>query len=132
VPIPWARSEDEGFHAFRGRAFERDASIIYACVKGHLCTGNYFFPEESLEAAVESYHKFYNDFVVLYGAPILDNSPWQLGAASMDPRLIAADPRRYMISWQTSRVHASMRLFPPTISDGALWQVSVIMSAVNK
>ena len=29
VPIPWARSENEGFHAFRGRAFERDASIVY-------------------------------------------------------------------------------------------------------
>ena len=64
----------------------------------NLCTGNYFFPEESLEAAVESYHKLYNDFIVLYGAPILDNSPWQVGAASMDPRLIASDPRRYMIS----------------------------------
>ena len=132
VPIPWTRSEEEGFHAFRGRAFERDVSIVYVCVDGNLCTGNYFFPEESLEAAVESYHKLYNDFVVLYGPPNLDNSPWQLDAASIDPRLIASDPRRYMISWQTSRVHASMHLLPPTTSSDALWRVSVIMSAANK
>jgi hypothetical protein len=130
--IPWTRSEDEGFHAFRGRAFGRNVSIVYVCVNGLLCIGNYFFPEESLEAAIESYHKLYDDFVALYGAPILDNSPWQPGAASMDQRFIASDPRRYMISWQTSRVHASMHLFRPATSEGELWRVSVIMSAAEK
>src|SRR5688572_535799 len=59
ISIPWKQPDGEDLYAFKGRAFDREVSIVYHCVKGSLYGGSYFFPLEPLDEAVESYKSIY-------------------------------------------------------------------------
>jgi hypothetical protein len=131
IPIPWTHSEAEGWYGFRGRAFGREVSILYLCVNGHLCTGNYLFPFEEPDQAVESYRGVYEDLVSRYGKPFVDNTPWQHGVPEKDQRFIASDPRRYMTSWRTSGVRTTLSLMPNSDSSGPALQVFVVVSRIR-
>ena len=129
VPIPWSDTEPEGFRAFKGRAFDREVTILYVCLHGQLRIGNYFFPFESMEAAVDTYRATYDALVAIYGVPFLDTTPWQPGSESMDPRFLASDPSGYRTSWRTLRAYVSINLLPFAVSQGEPWRVTIIMSA---
>jgi hypothetical protein len=128
VPIPWTHSEEEGWHAFRGRAFDREVSILYLCVNGHLCTGNYYFPLESFDGALKSLRFAYDSLNSTHGAPFLDNTPWQKDA---DPRFVSPDPQRYMVTWQSSRVRTTIAVMPGPDNSDSTWHVFVVV-AQNK
>jgi hypothetical protein len=132
VAIPWKQLSGADTYAFRGRDFDRDLTITYFCPKGALFSGNYYFPVEQFDAVVNSYHKAYDLMISRYGTPFVDNSPWQLGAQERDPRWIASDPRKYMTSWKTTRVFATMSLMQSFESEGPGWRVFVVVSRLKK
>jgi hypothetical protein len=108
--------------AFTGRAFDREVSISYFCLHGKFMVGNYFFPMQSLDDAVESLHEAYDSLVSKYGAPYTDNSPWR-GANS---RFVATepDPSKYTAYWRGERINAVVSLRPSGGADGR-WQVAI-------
>ena len=125
VPIPWTHSEDEGWHAFRGRAFDREVSILYLCVSGNLCTGNYFLPDESFDDALKSLRSVYDSLNSTHGEPFLDNTPWQKDA---DPRFVSRDPQRYMVTWKSSRVRTTIAVMPGPDDSDTTWHVFVVVA----
>lgn len=125
VPIPWRSPEDGELHAFRGRAFDREVSIVYFCVDGKLFTGNYFFPDEPLEEAAESYRRIYDELNALYGAPFLDDTPWQNGA-----RNPLIKPRHYA-SWRTSGLSVYATLMRRTGAPDSTRHVFVVFSRLR-
>jgi hypothetical protein len=110
--------------AFAGRAFDREVSISYFCLHGKFMVGNYFFPMQSLDNAVQSLHEAYDSLVSQYGALYTDNSPWH-GANS---RFVAAevDPTKYTAYWRGERINAVMSL-RPSGGAGAQWQVAIAL-----
>jgi hypothetical protein len=109
--------------AFIGRAFDRDVSISYFCLRGKFAVGNYFFPTQSLEDAVQSFHEAYDSLVSKYGAPYTDNSPWH-GANSRFTS-VEPDPSKYTAYWRGERVNTIISLKPGREASGARWQVAV-------
>lgn len=94
---------------FKGSVFDREATIMYMCQEGRLVLGNYLFPKQTFEAALESLHHIYDGFTSIYGVPFVDSSPWQYGSASSDPlHLVSPDPVMYMAAWRDARVHLSL------------------------
>jgi hypothetical protein len=106
--------------------------ITYFCLKGTLFSGNYYFPVEQLDAAVNSYRAAYDLLVSMYGAPLVDNSPWQVGTSSKDPRAIASDPREYMTAWKTPRSNATISLMPNFPSESLGRRVFIVVSPLTK
>ena len=125
VAIPWNHSIAEGFHAFRGRAFDREVSIVYLCVNGHLCTGNYFFPNESFDDALKSLRSVYDALTVTHGDSFFDTTPWQ---KDPDPRAVSPDPKRYMVTWKKAGVRTAISIMPDGESPGSTWRVLVVVS----
>jgi len=80
IAIPWKQLSGADTYAFRGHDHGRDLTLTYFCPKGALFSGNYYFPVEQLEVAVNTYHAAYDVMVASYGTPFTDNSPWQVGA----------------------------------------------------
>lgn len=128
VQIPWKKLDGGDLHAFRGRAFDRELSIVYFCMDGHLYSGNYFFPNESLDEAVASFRAVYESLVSTYGTPFIDNSPWQYGQQTKDPRSIASDPRRYYVSWRAWGIWATASLMPDRDDAGDDRHVFVVIT----
>lgn len=119
-------------YAFRGRDFDRDLTLTYFCPKGILFSGNYFFPVEQLEAAATSYRNAYDLLVSLYGAPYIDTTPWQVGGDTKDERAVASNPRKYMTSWRTPRLHVTVSIMPSDESGEPGWRVFVVLSRSKK
>jgi hypothetical protein len=129
VSVPWSRDD---VHAFNGRDFNRDLTFTYFCPKGVLFAGNYYFPIESLHSALESYHDAYGLLISIYGAPFLDNTPWQVGSDTSDPRAVSTDPRKYSTSWKTERTYVHIMLIPPKVSGEPDWRVFVVAMKPKK
>jgi hypothetical protein len=132
VAIPWGKISGADVYAFRGRDYDRDLILMYFCPKGALFSGNYYFPVEQIETAVTSYRNTYDLLVSVYGAPFIDNTPWQVGGSTKDERVINSDSRKYMTSWSTPRLHATISIMPSQESEGPGWRVFVVISPVKK
>jgi hypothetical protein len=123
--IPWTPSEKEGFFAFKGRAFDREVTVLYLCYKGILRTGNYYFPLEPFDDALSSFKSVYESLTLTHGVPVLDNTPWQKDA---DPRWVSSDPHRYYVTWHTPRVRTTIAVMPGHDNLDSTWHVFVIFS----
>ena len=132
VAIPWGEVSGADVYAFKARDYDRDLVLMYFCPKGSLFSGNYFFPVEKLEKAVTSFHNAYDLLVSVYGAPFIDNTPWQAGESTKDERFVSAEPRKYMASWRTPRLHVAMSIMPSHASEGPGWRVFVVISRIQK
>ncbi len=132
IPIPWGKISGADAYGFRGRDYDRDLVLMYFCPKGVLFSGNYFFPVEDLETAVASYHNTYNLLVSIYGALFIYTTPWQVGGNAKDEHVINPDPRKYMTSWATSRVHATVSIMRSNESGTQGWRVFVVIGRLKK
>lgn len=119
VPIPWDALPGGEYIAFKGRAFERDASIVYLCIQGRLAAGHYLFPPEDHERVVKSFGEIHAALAAAYGDPLLDTAP----------RTVDADATKYVTAWRTSRVRVSLSLLPQRKGPSPDWQVFVMTSA---
>jgi hypothetical protein len=128
VAIPWKKIPGANVYAFTGRDYDRDLVVMYFCPQGTLFSGNYFFPIEQPENAVTSYRGVYDLLVAVYGAPFVDNTPWQVGGSTKDERVINPDPRMYMTAWRTPRLNVNMCFVQGNESEGPGWRVFVVIS----
>ena len=71
----------------------------------------------------------YDLFVSTYGAPFVDNTPWQIGGSTPDKRIISPDPRKYMVYWKTARLRTHLDLAPNLPTEKPGWRVVVVISA---
>jgi hypothetical protein len=118
-----------GAPAYKTKLFGHEVSIIYVCTTGVLRIGNYVFPKQTREAAVETLRVVYDDLVSTYGVPFLDGSPWQYGEATIDPRAIY-EPG-YLTAWRTPRVNLTAVLVQDKRDPGPNWKVMVVFSSVD-
>ena len=112
--------------AFIGHAFDRDVTISYFCLHGKFAVGNYFFPDQSLDEAVQSLHEAYDSLVSKYGAPFTDSSPWH-GANSRFTS-VEPDPSKYMAYWRGERVNTTILLKPGSDASSPTWQVAIAVA----
>jgi hypothetical protein len=132
VPIPWKEMEGGELYAFSGREFDRDVTILYFCIDGHLFTGNYYFPFEDLDQAVKSYGEAHDSFEGTFGRPFLDSSPWVFRTdPDLDPRAVSSDPARYMTTWKTSRARVTLSLMSRDTKPDRKWQVFIVVSPLD-
>jgi hypothetical protein len=124
-PMPGASNPN--VQAFKGRAFDRDASIVYVCKDGKLAAGNYFFPGQHFDSALRNLHDVYDTLSGKYGAPFINHSPWQVGP-SKDTTLIASDPSTYSVTWRSERIDTTISLVSNGDALGADWEVMVVQS----
>ena len=128
--IPWKAAQDGELIAFTGRAFERDASIVYRCTGGELVAGSYLLPFEEFSGVVKSYGEVRRSLIRVHGLPFLDTSPWSMAMApGEDPGAVQSDPVKYMTIWTTPRVRVSLSLMPREKGSETDWQVFVMTSA---
>lgn len=137
IPIPWQKVEGADAYAFSARDFGRDLTLVYFCPKGVLFSGNYLFPVEQLQEASTSYHNAYDLLVSRYGAPFVDNTPWQVRRSPSEARkhqrsTISPDPRKYMTAWKSSRVFVTMNMMPSHQSEHRGWRVFVVIGPIKK
>jgi hypothetical protein len=109
--------------AFIGRAFDREVTISYFCLRGKFAVGNYFFASQSLDEAVESLHEAYDSLVSTYGAPYTDATPWH-GANSRFVT-VAPDPSKYSAFWRGDRVNTIVSLRADGDAPDAKWKVAI-------
>jgi hypothetical protein len=121
--IGWNPSGPE-YLAFQAQEFERQVSVLYFCPKGVLFTGNYFFPTEGFDDALESFRSLYDSLNSTYGEPFLDNTPWQRNS---DRRFVSPDPHRYMVTWKSSRVQTTMSVMRGHDKSDSTWHVFVVV-----
>jgi hypothetical protein len=112
--------------AFTGRAFDREVTISYFCLRGRFAVGNYFFALQSLDDAVESLHEAYDSLNSTYGAPYTDTTPWH-GANSRFVT-VAPDPSKYTAYWRGERVNTTISLRPGSDAPGTKWKVAIAVS----
>jgi len=134
---PLEKNPGSDVYAFRGRDFGRDLTLMYLCPKGALFSGNYLFPIEQLDTAVTSYHNAYELLVSIYGAPLFDNTQWQVGAKTKAPRNVNSDPRKYMTYWKTSRLNVNMAMTRGYEPEGRGWRLRgwrgfLVLSGIKK
>jgi hypothetical protein len=132
VAIPWKKIPGADVYAFTGRDYDRDLVVMYFCPQGTLFSGNYFFPIEQPEKAVTSYRGVYDLLIAVYGAPFVDNTPWQVGGSTKDERVINPDPWMYMTAWRTPRLNINMAITQGQESEGPGWRVFVVISRLKK
>ncbi len=132
VPIPREKISGADVYGFRGREYDRDLVLTYFCPKGVLFSGNYYFPVEVLETAIVSYRNTYDLLVSIYGAPFIDNTPWQVGGDTKDEHVVSSDPRKYMTGWRIPRLPATVSIMPSHKSENQGWRVFVVISRVKK
>jgi hypothetical protein len=114
---------------FKGRVFDREATIMYLCQEGKLVLGNYLFPKQAFEAALEGLHHVYDGLTSTFGVPYIDSSPWQYGSAISDPRVVASDPSMFMAAWRDARVHVNTAIHSASRDKtGVDWAVLVVFS----
>lgn len=119
TPIPWDAMPGGELIAFKGRAFERDASIVYLCIQGRLVAGQYLFPSEDYERVVKSFGEIHAGLAAAHGDPFLDTTP----------RTLDADATKYVAAWRTPRVRISLSLVSQRKQPTVHWQLFVMTSA---
>jgi hypothetical protein len=112
--------------AFTGRAFDREVTISYFCVRGKFAVGNYFFPVQSLDDAVESLHEAYDSLNSTYGAPYTDATPWH--GANSRFITVAPEPSKYTAYWRGERANTIISLRPGGDPSGTKWKVAIAIS----
>ena len=122
--IPWNAGPGAEVYAFDVRQFDRRVLATYFCLKGELFTGNYSFPIEPLEEAVESYRDTYGKLMAIYGLPFVDSSPWNPNG---EPRAVSPDPRKYMTNWRTERISVTISIMPNRPTESAGWRVFIVI-----
>jgi hypothetical protein len=123
---PLAGVSAPNIQGFKGLAFDREASIVYVCKQGKFALGNYFFPGQHFDGALKNLHDVYDNLTAKYGAPFLNNSPWQAGP-NKDPAAVASDPSKYSVTWRTERVDTTISLVSNGDTLGATWEVIVVV-----
>lgn len=121
VPIPGDTLTGGELIAFRGRAFERDVSIVYLCIQGRLAAGHHLLPAEEFERVVKSFGEIRAALAAVHGDPFLDTSP----------RTVNVDATKYVAAWRTPRVRISLSLVPQRKGPSPDWQVFVMTSAAR-
>ena len=119
APLPAEAMPGGELIAFEGRAFEREASIVYLCIGNRLTAGRYYLPPEPFEQVVASFGEVRGALTAAHGEPFLDTSPREA-----DP-----DPIKYAAAWRTPRVRVSLSLVPRRGAAPGDWQVFVMTSA---
>lgn len=109
---------------FRGNAFGRDVYLSYLCRDGLLFTGNYMFPVESLDKAVESYRQIHDDMLSIYGDTSMDESPWN---GNIGPMSTSLESPKYTTSWISAQTLISLSLMRNQPSEEAGWQVFIVV-----
>ncbi len=109
--------------AFTGRAFDREVTITYFCVHGKFAVGNYFFPIQPLDDAVQSLHEVYDSLTSTYGAPYTDFTPWH--GANSQFVTVAPDPSKYSAYWRGEQTHTIISLRPGGDAPGTSWKVAI-------
>lgn len=127
LPIPWHAPKVGEFYAFRGRAFDRDVSLLYLCRNGTLVAGNYYLPVESLALAKKSYYEVYEQLASMYGDPLLNDFARFLEALPDDPRSMSADRTGAMTRWRIGNLSVTQALMPVTNSQNIGWQVFIVV-----
>jgi hypothetical protein len=127
TPMPGRTGAGADIYAFTGREFDRHLYFSYFCAHGDLFTGNYSFPIESLEQAVDSYRDVHSILLSTYGNAFVDNSPWN---GDGDRRSIATDSSKYMTNWRTSRVSATLSIMPNQPTEKSGWRVFLVIAPV--
>jgi hypothetical protein len=127
TPMPGRAGAGADVYAFTGREFDRNLYFSYFCMHGDLFTGNYSFPIESLEQAVDSYRDVHGLLLSRYGDPFVDNSPWNRDS---DKRSIATDSSKYMTNWRTPRVSATLSIMPNQPTEKSGWRVFLVIAPV--
>jgi hypothetical protein len=124
--LPWQGAEGLEGYSFAGRAFDRVVTINYFCPEGHLEAGDYLFPIEGLETAVDSYRRLHEQLVNSYGVTFVDNTPWQAGDTPKDPRYVQPDPRKYVTSWEMEGLFVTVSLMRNFRTEQYGWRVIVM------
>ena len=100
--VPW--NAPEGIiYAFHGSAFDRDLLFTYFCPKGHLFTGNYYFPVEDAEKVQETYRDVRQRLTSIYGSP--DSSDLNSDSRQRDAGI-------QMTTWKTAKLFVTMSIQP--------------------
>jgi hypothetical protein len=121
IETPWQPLKGTDVHAFRGRDFGRDLMFNYLCVDGRLQHGNFYFPIESLDAAIATYLSVRDNLVLLHGSPFYD----------IAQKISPSDPVRYMTSWNMHQVSVLMSLMPNFQTEESGWRVWVVYRQTN-
>jgi hypothetical protein len=129
TPVPWTTVPGAETYAFRVRQFDRDILAQYVCVKGNLLAGNYLFPVESLDQAVDSYREIHSRLLAVYGIPSADNSPW---SDNVDSRVTSLYPQQYMTIWIAARETSTISLMPNKKSESVGWRVFLVIGAARR
>lgn len=116
---------------FTGRAFERSVDIGYLCPNNLLTAGHFVFPPEHDRDAAASFRSVYDALRARYRQPFLDNTPWQDGAETIDPRGIASHPRKYYVSWRSSETWVTLALMPGQEPTTGLLRVFVVIKPLQ-
>ena len=117
------RVEGMGIFAFEGQGLNRELDFTYFCPKGALFTGDYFLRPQPLADAVVSYESVHKALSAIYGAPVLDNSPWM--QPTVDSRWLEKDPLKYMTTWNTPRLSITTSFLPSLPEQPTGWRVFV-------
>jgi hypothetical protein len=117
------RVEGMGLLAFEGEAFGRRLDFFYFCPEDVLFAGDYFFPSQPLADAVASYEAMHRKLSAIYGASVLDNSPWM--QPTVDSRRLETDPLKYMTTWGSPRVSIAMIFLPSLPEQPPGWRVAI-------
>jgi hypothetical protein len=117
------RVEGMGILFFEGEGFGRQLDFSYFCPKGALFAGDYLLRPEPLSDAIASYESVHKALSGVYGAPILDNSPW--AQPTVHARWLEKDPLKYMTTWQTPRLSVTTFFSPSLPEQPTGWRVSI-------
>ena len=128
TPMPGSAVPGADIYAFEGREFDRDVYLSYFCMHGTLFTGNYSFPIESLDQAVDSYRDIRERLLSVYGETSSDASPWS-GAGDM--RSTGIDSPKYMTFWRTAGASTTLSLMRNKPSEKPGWRVFLVIGPVT-
>ena len=103
--------------------------VVYFCAGGLLFTGNYDTPFEEADAALRTFRSIYDEFNQTYGAPALDNTPWQFGVTAAYPDDVRKDPNGYRVSWHTTRIWITALLAIGEVPSGPAWRTLIVMGS---
>ena len=126
--MPGKAGPGADIYTFEGREFDRDVYLSYFCTHGTLFTGNYSFPIESLDQAVDSYREIRERLLSVYGDASSDASPW---SGEGDVRSTGIDSPKYMTVWRTRRASTTLSLMRNQPSEKPGWRVFLVVGPVT-
>lgn len=113
---------------FQGQALGRDVYLSYLCRDGVLFTGNYSFPVESWDEAVESYRQIHDEMLSINGDTSMDASPWN---GNVGPTSTSLESPKYATTWSSARVVTSLSLMRNQPSEKTGWRVFIVVGPAH-